>query len=99
MSLFHFHKYQFDKKTTTTIDRLMGVAAVLQPMMAIPQIIKIYASKSATDVSLWTWVLLMSIGMIFFAYAIVHRIRPLIVTQLLWTIIDLIIIVGILLYS
>jgi hypothetical protein len=38
------------------------------------------------------------VGGVFLAYAVVHRIRPLILTQILWSVNDLLIIGGILLY-
>jgi MtN3 and saliva related transmembrane protein len=77
----------------------MSVAAVIHPLTATPQVIKIYQTQSAEGVSLMTWVLFMALGVVFLAYGIVHRIKPFIVTQVLWFIIDLLIVIGIFLYA
>ncbi len=77
----------------------MSVAAILHPMMALPQVYAIYSTHSAGQVSLITWLLFSLIGVVFLGYALVDNIKPLIVTQLLWFIMDAIIVAGILLYS
>lgn len=99
MSNFYFHKYRFNKREITTIDKLMTVAAVLHPLMTLPQIVKIYSTQSAHDISLFTWAMYCVLGVIFFLYAVAHNIKPLIVTQVLWALVDGAIIIGILLYG
>lgn len=77
----------------------MSVAAVIHPLTALPQIYKIYSTQNASGVSLWTWVGFMLLGLIFLAYGIVHKIKPFIVTQVLWFIVDFAVVIGVLLYS
>jgi len=77
----------------------MAVVAILHPLMAGPQIYDIYTNQSAADVSLTTWFLFSLMGVVFLAYALVHKIKPLIVTQILWFLVDGIIVAGIVLYS
>jgi uncharacterized protein with PQ loop repeat len=81
------------------IDRAMMVAAVIHPMTALPQVFQIYLTRSAQDVSLITWLSFMLLGVIFLVYALLHRIRPMIVTQILWFVVDLLVVVGVLLYG
>lgn len=38
-------------------------------------------------------------AVVFLAYALVHKIKPLIVTQVLWFIVDAVIVLGIFLYN
>ena len=100
MAHFFFHQHmRFSKRSKTIIDKLMFGAAVLHPLMTLPQVVKIYSTQSAKDLSLLTWVMYSLLGAIFFLYAVAHKIKPLILTQVLWTVMDGVIIIGILLYG
>jgi uncharacterized protein with PQ loop repeat len=84
--------------TVKIVDRAMAVAAVVHPLSAVPQISQIYSTHDVSGVSLFTWLFFVLVGGVFLAYAVVHRIRPLILTQILWSVNDLLIVGGILLY-
>jgi uncharacterized protein with PQ loop repeat len=96
MSL-HLARY-LRTKGRTVIDDAMGAAAVIHPLTATPQVVQIYSTHHAADVSLLTWLCFMALGVVFLAYAILHKIKPLIVTQVLWFIMDVLIVTGVLLY-
>jgi uncharacterized protein with PQ loop repeat len=84
---------------TKIIDTLVNIAAVIHPLSALPQVYTIYVSQNVAGVSLWTWLGFMIIGFIFLAYGLAHRLKPIIVTQILWFIVDAMIIIGVLLYQ
>lgn len=92
------HHLNWNQKVAA-IDKAMNVVAVIHPMTALPQIFQIYATKDVTGVSLLTWILFMFIGVVFLAYGILHKIKPLIILQLLWFIVDGAVVTGILLYG
>lgn len=75
------------------------MVAVIHPLSALPQVIEIFASKNATGVSLATWLLFMLIGIIFMLYAIAHRIKPMIINQFIWFVMDFLIVTGVLIYG
>ena len=87
------------KQQKTIIDRLMGVAAVVHPLTAVPQIYSIYSTHNVSGISLWTWLGFMILGLIFLSYGILHNIKPLIVTQVLWFIVDLLVVIGVMMYQ
>jgi uncharacterized protein with PQ loop repeat len=93
------YKYIPQKQEATAIDRLMSIAAVVHPLTATPQVYSIYTTRDVSGVSLWTWVGFIVLGMIFLAYGILHKIKPFIITQVLWFAIDLAIVIGVLLYG
>jgi uncharacterized protein with PQ loop repeat len=95
---YHLQKYLNKKKGTAIVDRLMSAAAVVHPLTATPQVYTIYSTHNASGVSLWTWFGFMTLGLIFLAYGILHKIKPFIVTQVLWFIVDFSIVVGVILY-
>ncbi len=87
------------KRKLSAIDQLMMGAAILHPLAAIPQVIEIFSSQNAGSVSLGTWMGFLAIGLVFLTYGIAHKLVPFIVNQVIWFIVDLLVIVGILLYG
>lgn len=73
----------------------MYAVAFITPFSTVPQIITLFQTKVATGLSLQTWIMYLLFGMVPLAYAIINKIKPLIISNVLWTIIDLIMIVGI----
>ncbi len=96
---FHLQKYLRKKRQITAVDRMMAVAAIIHPLTALPQVYKIYSTHNVTGISLWTWLGFMVLGTIFLLYGIVHKIKPFIMTQLLWFVIDFMIVIGVIIYN
>ena len=87
------------RRAARGIDNAMAAAAVVHPATAAPQVITIYATHNAAGVAPLTWLSFMVIGAVFLAYGMLHKIKPMIVTQVLWFMIDTVVLVGVLLYS
>lgn len=92
-------KHLTRKQEIAALDRIMMVAAFVHPLTASPQVYQIYATQDAEGVSLMTWLGFMVLGMVFLTYALVHKIKPMIVTQILWYVVDTLIVVGVVLYG
>lgn len=75
------------------------VAGVVQPLITIPQIIEIYSSKSAQDVSLITWLGYLIFGITFLVYGLAFKLKPIWVGQIIWVTMQLITVIGILIYG
>lgn len=97
---FHYHlfKYLRQKKNATAVDKLMATAAVLHPITALPQVILLYSNKDASGLSIFMWIGFLILGVIFMAYGIAHRLKPYILMQILWLVIDIAVIIGIIKY-
>lgn len=93
------HYIKFKKEDRRAIDRAMMFVSVLNPLVAIPQAVIIYSNQDATNVSLATWLSFMLVGIILTFYAVAHRIKPMIINQILWFIVDIAIIIGIIIYG
>lgn len=87
------------RKDRSLIDHVMLVASVIYPMTVVPQIYRLYTTQDASGLSLTMWVGFLLFGVIFMLYAITHKIKPNIISQTIWAIADLIMIVGIVIYS
>lgn len=97
---YHFFKsLRFSKGETAAIDKAMMVVAVIHPLSALPQVVEIFSTKNASGVSITTWLLFMLIGVIFMLYAIAHKIKPMIVNQFIWFVMDFLVVTGVLLYG
>jgi uncharacterized protein with PQ loop repeat len=99
MRLPEVHIHIGRKRYLNTIDRAMIVVSIIHPLTAVPQAIKIYATHDAKSLSLATWLMFIMIGVVFLIYAVTHKIKPLILNQLIWFAVDVTITIGILLYG
>lgn len=88
-----------NRKTKKEIYEIAMVVAVVQPIMVLPQALQIYNNRSAADVSLLTWSMLLIFNISNFIYGLVFGIKPLIINNAIWVIVDAAVVVGILLYS
>ena len=95
--LRRIHRY-FTQQGKIAVDRLMSLAAVAHPLMGTPQVYAIYSTHNVTGISLLTWIGFMVLGLIFLLYALIHNIKPLITTQVLWFIVDFLVVFGVILY-
>jgi uncharacterized protein with PQ loop repeat len=96
MQRFHLDKvtYKILKKERTNIDRAMLVIGVAGPLATIPQIIVIFTRKQVEGISVLSWWFYAVSSLLTLLYAVVHRLRPLIVSSVLWLVCDAIIIAG-----
>jgi uncharacterized protein with PQ loop repeat len=87
-----------EDKDRSFLYRLTLLAAVIQPLTTVPQVIKIYSTHNIGGLSLFTWVSYAVIGLVFLAYGIKYRLWPIALTQIIWFCLQMSIVVGILLY-
>lgn len=81
------------------IEKFALVAGIVQPLITLPQIVGIYSSRSAVDVSLLTWVGYLLFGITFLIYGIAFKLKPIWIGQIIWVSMQTIVVVGILLYG
>lgn len=70
------------KKQKNFVDNLVNFAAFLAPLSVVPQIIDLFEGRG--HVALVTWLCFMVFNGIFLLYGIYHKLRPIIVTNILW---------------
>lgn len=81
------------------LDNLVLAISVIFPFVTLPQVFLIWVKKNAQGVSILTWTLYFVLTIPLLIYGIVHREKPFVIMYSLWLIIDLMIIVGVLLYG
>ncbi len=87
------------QKNKKRIELFALVAGVIQPLITLPQIITIYGNHSANDVSLLTWLGYLLFGITFLVYGVVFRLKPIWIGQIIWVLMQTIIVIGIFMYQ
>jgi uncharacterized protein with PQ loop repeat len=85
-------------KDRSFLYRLTLIAAVVQPLTTIPQVYKIYSTHDVSGLSLFTWLGYALVGLVFLAYGIKYRLKPIYLTQIIWFSLQMSIAIGILVY-
>lgn len=91
----HKHLHKRRKKRQSSVDKLVYLAVIFGPMMTLPQVYSIWIEKS-DGVSVISWVSYLVIAVIWLFYGLKHKEKPIIVVQLLWIVLDVLIVVGLL---
>ena len=109
IAIHHLHKrkriheghevYPSREKWKRFLDKLVYVVGIFGPLLTIPQILKIWVNQSAGGVSIISWTAYFFGAIILLLYGIAHKEKPLIIMYSLWIVVDIIIVVGILIYS
>ncbi|MCA9335222.1 hypothetical protein KC953_03705 [Candidatus Saccharibacteria bacterium] len=86
-------------KESGVLYRMTLVAAVLQPLMTVPQAVQLYSTQDAQGLSLLTWLGYTMFGLIFLAYSIQFRLKPIILQQSLWFVLQSSVVIGIVIWS
>lgn len=81
------------------LDKLTFVVGVIGPFTVLPQIYSIFSTRSAHGVSLATWTLIFIVTFPWILYGLVHKDRSIIVSFILWEVVNLTVVVGVLLYG
>ncbi len=81
------------------IDRWALIVGTLQPLMTIPQIVLVYSSRNASQISVITWVAYDMASVVLLMYGIKHKLLPIIVAQVIWLVVQTALIVAIFIFS
>jgi uncharacterized protein with PQ loop repeat len=73
----------------------MYVVAFVMPLSHLPAIINLYQTQVTTGLSIESWVVYFFGAMVPLAYAITNKMKPLIISNILWLTIDLVMLFGI----
>ena len=83
---------------TAFLDKLTFVAGVVGPFTVLPQIYSIFTEKSADGVSLLTWLLIFIVTFPWILYGIAHKEKSIIVSFVLWEVVNLLVVIGVIMY-
>lgn len=75
-------------KFSLFIDKIIYPVGLLGPIMTLPQLFEVWLHKSAGELSLITWGGWMILSFIWLVYGILHKDKPIIISNLLWVAIE-----------
>lgn len=78
----------------TAIDKLVYLAVIVGPVMTFPQLLLVIQGK--TDTSILTWGGYFFISVIWLAYGLKHKDKPIIIVQTSYVLLDGAIVIGLL---
>jgi len=81
------------------VRRLAYFVGLVGPFTALPQVFSIWAYHQAAGVSLWSSLGITAIAVFWLIYGVILRDGPIVFSSLLWTVLDLVIVSGVLRYG
>jgi uncharacterized protein with PQ loop repeat len=104
MTRLHRHTQQKTRKALVVkkqakpllVDRLVYLAAIVEPLFSLPQLYQVWHNRSAGSVSILSWLGFEVMTLIWLWYGIVHREKMILIYQGLFFIIDGSVLVGVL---
>jgi uncharacterized protein with PQ loop repeat len=81
------------------LDILIYPLAIGGPLAMLPQVIQLYSERNASGLALPTWVLFLCFNAVWCMYGIVHKDRPIILTNMVLAALNFSVVAGILLFS
>lgn len=91
----HAHRHLMNKKNRSKFDTFIYIFAFTTPLFEIPQFISIVNAHSAANVSLITWSYLAISSLAWLIYGIHKKMRPLIVSYILYVVVEFSIVASI----
>lgn len=91
-------QYPHPDRFKSFMDKAVYVVALLGPIMTLPQVFKIWMSGTAAGVSVLSWITYLFSAVFWLVYGILHNEKPIIVTNSLYILLDIMIIVGVFVY-
>jgi MtN3 and saliva related transmembrane protein len=92
------HPYPAKSRTIRFVDGMIYVTGVLGPFASLPQLIEIWVHKNAAGVSAFSWTGYTIGTVLWLIYGVVHREKPIIITQVLWLVFNVLITIGAFIY-
>lgn len=93
------HKHVHRKPKKSAFDYVVYFFTIATPLFELPQLVSIFHSRDATSVSWSTWGFFLLASIVFAIYGYREKIMPVLVTSIMYAVIESGIVVGIVLYS
>jgi len=81
------------------LDKTTFVAGILGPFTVLPQIYQIFTTHNASGVSSISWFLMFVVTLPWVFYGIAHKDKAIIISFILWEVVNFLVVMGALLYG
>ena len=80
------------------LDKITFIIGIIGPFTVLPQIFEIFVQHTAAGVSALSWALMFLVTLPWIFYGIAHKDKPIIISFILWEIVNIIVVIGALIY-
>lgn len=94
-----YQKYPHPIKWIRWFDSFLFIVAVIAPLVAIPQLMKVYVLQEVAGLSLITWSFYCVGNIPWVIYGFIHKAKPVMLAHGLWFLVNLCMVIGILIYG
>lgn len=81
------------------LDKITFIAGIVGPFTVIPQVYEIFSTHQANGVSAISWILMSIVTFPWIFYGVAHKDKTIIVSFILWEIVNLMVVAGALMYG
>lgn len=81
------------------LDKALVIIAIVGPLMGVPQLWNVFVNHNVTGLSFVSWSVWAFFNLFWLAYGFIHKVKPIIITYILWFLVNASVAIGILLYS
>jgi len=92
------HAYPSSSPLIRRVDTLMFVVGIIGPLVSVPQLIKIFGEHTVSGISIASWFGYIGLTLLWLLYGLVHKERPIIITQALWLVVNIVTVIGAIIY-
>jgi len=81
------------------LDKITFVAGIIGPFTVLPQVYEIFSTHQAAGVSATSWILMSIVTLPWIFYGVAHKDKTIIVSFILWELVNILVVVGALMYG
>jgi uncharacterized protein with PQ loop repeat len=86
-------------KRERTVNLVIFVVAIVEPLGVIPQLITIFLHQNASNIAILTWVAFVVFDIAWLWYGLESKSKPLIVSSALYTFLEFLVVIGAIAYG
>lgn len=94
----HRRKIDARQGVLSTFNSCMYLVALISPVMTVPQFVLVWAHRQTAGLSLATWSAYTLASLLWLAYGLMQRQKPLVLSQALLLVLDFSIVLGVVLH-
>lgn len=91
-----YAKNKNKNKIISKYDKFIFAASFVAPLNGVPQAIDVFCGNT-NGVSLFSWLGFLTFSILFCIYGLIHKIKPMIIANLLYAVIDGLVVFGLIL--
>ena len=90
--------YPHPEKLKRFFDKLMFAVGTIAPLALLPQVLQIYVHRNVAGLSIWSWIFLGIINLLWAMYGFLHKEKPILIANFGMATFDFAIVLGIVLF-